>query len=44
VPNLEFVADRTILDLRQEKRPDEYYEEYARTRNAESIDGLPALS
>ena len=44
VPNLEFVADRTVLDLRQEKRPPEYYEEYARTRNAQSIDGLPALS
>ena len=43
VPNLEFVADRDILDLHQMKRPDEYYEEYGKTRNATSIDGLPAL-
>ena len=43
VPNLEFVQDRDILDLRQLRRPDEYYEEYAKTRNATSIDGLPAL-
>src|SRR6185437_930481 len=26
VPNLEFVADRDILDLHQLRRPDEYYE------------------
>ena len=43
VPNLEFVADRDILDLHQEKRPAEYYVEYAHTKNATSIDGLPAL-
>jgi len=43
VPNLEYVADRDILDLHQDKRPAEYYEEYGKTRNAVSIDGLPAL-
>ena len=43
VPNLEYVADRDILDLHQEKRPAEYFVEYARTKNAQSIDGLPAL-
>ena len=43
VPNLAYVADRDILDLHQERRPAEYFEEYARTRNAHSIDGLPAL-
>ena len=43
VPNLEFVADRDILDLHQDKRPEEYFLDYARTKNATSIDGLPAL-
>lgn len=44
VPNLAFVSDRDVLDLRQEKRPAEYFDEYAKTKNAQSIDGLPALS
>ena len=43
VPNLVYVSDRDILDLHQEKRPDEYFVEYAQTKNAQSIDGLPAL-
>ena len=43
VPNLEFVADRDILDLHQDKRPEEYFVEYGRSKNATSIDGLPAL-
>lgn len=44
VPNLEFVADREVLDLSHAKREPEYFVEYAATRNATSIDGLPALS
>jgi hypothetical protein len=43
VPLMDFVADRTVLDLRQEKKGTEVYREYPETRNAESIDGLPAL-
>jgi hypothetical protein len=43
VPKLVYVEDRDILDLHHAKRPAEYYEEYAKTKNAASIDGLPAL-
>jgi hypothetical protein len=43
VPLMDFVVDRDILDLHQEKKPAEYYEQYAREKNAASIDGLPAL-
>ena len=43
VPFLDFVADRTVLDLHQEKRGPAPYLEYPETKNAESIDGLPAL-
>ena len=43
VPELEFVADRDVLDRSQERRPPEYYREYAVSRNATSIDGLPGL-
>jgi hypothetical protein len=43
VPFMDFVADRTVLDLHQEKRGPEPYREYPETKNAESIDGLPAL-
>ena len=43
VPQLEFVGDRDVLDRSQERRPSEYYREYAVSRNATSIDGLPGL-
>jgi hypothetical protein len=43
VPLMDFVADRTVLDLRQEKRGPEPYRLYPETKNAQSIDGLPAL-
>ena len=43
VPLLDFVADRDVLDRAQERRPEGYYEGYAVQRNAQSIDGLPAL-
>ena len=43
VPHLDFVADRTVLDLRQEKKGAAAYRAYPETTNAVSIDGLPAL-
>lgn len=43
VPLMDFVGDRDILDRVQESRPDDYFDEYGRTRNAASIDELPAL-
>jgi hypothetical protein len=43
VPLLDFVADRDVLDRSQERRDPGYYTDYAVTRNARSIDGLPAL-
>lgn len=43
VPLMDFVADRDVLDRSQERRPDDYYLDYAVTRNGESIDGLPGL-
>lgn len=43
VPLMDYVADRDVLDRSQERREPDYYERYAVERNAESIDGLPAL-
>jgi hypothetical protein len=43
VPLMDFVADRDVLDLRQEKKGPAVYREYPATKNAVSIDGLPAL-
>jgi hypothetical protein len=43
VPLMDFVADRTVLDLRQEKKGAAAYRVYPETTNAHSIDGLPAL-
>ncbi len=43
VPLLDFVADRAVLDLSQEKKGAAVYETYGQTKNASSIDGLPAL-
>ena len=43
VPNLEYVADRDVLDLSHAKKPAEFFDEYRATKNATSIDGLPAL-
>jgi hypothetical protein len=43
VPLMDFVADRAVLDLHQEKRGPAPYREYPETKNAVSIDGLPAL-
>jgi len=44
VPLMEFVGDRDVLDRAQERRTPEYFVEYAATRNATSIDGLPGLA
>jgi hypothetical protein len=43
VPLMDLVADRTVLDLRQEKKGAAAYRAYPDTTNAQSIDGLPAL-
>jgi hypothetical protein len=43
VPLMDFVADRKVLDLHQEKKGAAAYVEYPATKNACSIDGLPAL-
>ncbi len=43
VPRMEFVGDRDILDVSQLNKPGEYFVDYARQKNAASIDGLPAL-
>jgi hypothetical protein len=44
VPLMDYVADRDLLDRSQERRAPEYFDEYRSTRNAVSIDGLPALA
>jgi hypothetical protein len=44
VPLMDHVADRDVLDRSQERRAPEYYTDYAVTRNATSIDGLPGLA
>lgn len=43
VPLMEFPSDRDVLDRVQQRNDDEYFCEYRRTKNAASIDGLPAL-
>jgi hypothetical protein len=43
VPQMEYAADRDILDRAQERRDDDYYANYAVTRNGTSIDGLPGI-
>jgi Pyridoxamine 5'-phosphate oxidase len=44
IPRFEFVDDRDLLDRWAETRGAEGLVEYRATRNAESIDGLPAYS
>jgi hypothetical protein len=43
VPFMEFAGDRDLLDRSHRRRDEKYFETYAMTRNAVSIDGLPAL-
>ena len=44
VPLMEHVTDRDVLDRAQSRHEPEYYADYAVTRNATSIDGLPGLA
>jgi hypothetical protein len=44
VPLMDLRGDRDLLDRHHERRDPEYFDEYRRTRNAASIDGLPGLS
>ena len=44
VPRLKFERDRDQLDLWSERKGPDGIVEYQRTRNAESIDGIPALT
>jgi len=43
VPLLDFRSDRDILDRGQQRRDPSYFDSYGETKNATSIDGLPAL-
>jgi len=43
IPFMEFVADREVLDLHQEKRGAKHYEGRGHIKNPESIDGLPVI-
>lgn len=43
VPHMTFVEDRDVLDRSHERRAPEYFDTYWRDRNAESLDGLPAI-
>jgi hypothetical protein len=43
VPLMDYIGDRDVLDTSQERRTPDYYTEYAATKNAHSIDGLPGL-
>ncbi|HEY7813244.1 MAG TPA: pyridoxamine 5'-phosphate oxidase family protein, partial [Nakamurella sp.] len=43
VPLMEFRSDRDVLDRVQERNDEDYYRVYWQTKNAASIDGLPAL-
>jgi hypothetical protein len=44
VPLMDFVADRDLPDRSEERREPQYFDQYVTTRNAVSIDGLPALA
>ena len=43
VPRMDHVADRDVLDRDQLRHDDDFFASYWRRKNAESIDGLPAL-
>ena len=44
VPMMEYLGDRNLLTRWTQRRSDEQLQEYRCTRNAHSIDGLPALA
>jgi hypothetical protein len=43
LPLMDFREDRDVLDRSQERRDEAYFDDYRRTHNSASIDGLPAL-
>ena len=43
VPLMDYVGDRDLLEQWAERRSDADLADYVNTRNAQSIDGLPAL-
>lgn len=43
VPLMDFRGDREVLDRAQERRDEDYFEQYWAAKNAVSIDGLPAM-
>jgi hypothetical protein len=43
VPLMDYVGDRDVLDTAQQRRTPDYFAEYAATKNAASVDGLPGL-
>jgi hypothetical protein len=43
VPLMDYLGERDVLDRAQLRRDEAYFAEYAATRNARSIDGLPGL-
>ncbi|WP_336923511.1 pyridoxamine 5'-phosphate oxidase family protein [Aquipuribacter sp. SD81] len=43
VPRMELLGERDTLDVSHARREDGFFEDYWRRRNAESIDGLPAV-
>ena len=43
VPLMDYAGDRDVLDTAQQRRTPDYFADYAATKNATSIDGLPGL-
>jgi hypothetical protein len=43
LPLMDFREDRDILDKSQERRDEDYFQEYQRKHNTVSIDGLPGV-
>jgi hypothetical protein len=43
VPVMDFRGDRAVLDRSHERRDQDYFDQYWRTKNARSIDGLPGV-
>lgn len=43
VPLMDLRGDRDLLDQHQERRDQQYFDDYWRKRNATSIDGLPGM-
>ncbi len=41
---MDFREDRDILDKSQERRDEDYFQDYQRKHNSVSIDGLPGIT